>query len=679
MKKEDKIDSEKLMTLHNEIRLAEKRNEQYLTPSIKKNLERYMGTYVPDFGQDWDIYLNEVYPIIQFWLPTIYYRNPKVFCRPKRKTTIVKKMDPDSGEMVDVQIDGMKAAATQEALLNYCLDDIGYKQEVRKCLFDALIAPHGVLWHGYKGEFGMTDEQSLYIESESVFVSRLCPSKFIFDPAVNISNIEEARWVGRIIDVPLRDIVDDPNLNVSDQIKGYLGYGDPVKQEYKDIKRGGMDKKTVSGTMTNLIDTTDDEFKKSSSARFVKCYEIFHRPSKKDKLAKKPGQIYFLTDQQKEPLRQNNWIYKFPDFPIEILGFNDLPDSVFGLTDISTYESIIDNKNIIRNIQIRNAQQSSKVWVALAKDGTNEEDIEKVKVGDQTIVMFDGESIMGKMQVSSPGAGASNELYLIDQRIDRELQDKSSVNDMKRGFLQSGEESAVSVKMRAAGGSVRPQFRQDIMADFIRGSVSKLNKFLKQFTPYKDAVRIMGTSDIEWSEVPTKDFINVETDIDIDVYSMAPANPEDEKANINMALNMMIQALGNPSVLQKMQQEGKTPNITPLIDQLLQRLKLFNPEIYRSIKPQESMGFVQVAEVKAAQDNIFTLLQGGQLPSPPAEGQDHKARLEVYTSVAQLMQMLGQDPNVLQGLIQAQAQFMQMEDEKKNPQPGQKAKTKVGV
>jgi hypothetical protein len=36
------------------------------------------------------------------------------------------------------------------------------------------------------------------------------------------------------------------------------------------------------------------------------------------------------------------------------------------------------------------------------------------------------------------------------------LEDKSGVTDLKRGFLQSGEESATSVKIRNAGGGARP-------------------------------------------------------------------------------------------------------------------------------------------------------------------------------------------------------------------------------
>lgn len=160
----------KLSALHEEIKLAEVRNEKELLPLLKQNLQRYMGDFIPDIGANWDIILNEVYPIIQFNIPSIYYKNPRVYLKPRNKMTMTKKRNPQTEEMEEVWIEGSKAAKTQEAILNYCLEEIGYKREMQRVLLDALMGTHGVLWHGYKGDFGMTEEASYYIKSEQVFV-----------------------------------------------------------------------------------------------------------------------------------------------------------------------------------------------------------------------------------------------------------------------------------------------------------------------------------------------------------------------------------------------------------------------------------------------------------------------------------------------------------------------------
>ncbi len=45
--------------------------------------------------------------------------------------------------------------------------------------------------------------------NDDVFVRRIPPLRFIWDPSVSISNIDEAKWMGRIIDIPLQDLVED--------------------------------------------------------------------------------------------------------------------------------------------------------------------------------------------------------------------------------------------------------------------------------------------------------------------------------------------------------------------------------------------------------------------------------------------------------------------------------------
>lgn len=666
----NKLEKEQLSSLHNEIRLAEVRNEKELLPMLKRNIERYTGDFLPDIGINWDIYLNEVYPIVQFNIPSIYYKNPKVYLKPRNKMFLTKKRNPQTEEMEEVWVEGAKAAKTQEAILNYCLEEIGYKREVQRCLLDALLGTHGVLWHGYKGDFGMTEEASYYIKSEKVFVERIAPTRFIFDPAVNISNLDKARWVGRCFDVPLEDLLEDDALDFDQaKVKGFKGYGQIIKEGI--VRKGGQDILQPGGSMKSLLDYADSEYRDSTASRFVRCYEIFRRPTKKEKKDGKKGSVLLLCNEQENPLRENPWNYKAEGFPAQILQFNELPDSCFGLDDVKTYASIIDNKNIIRNLQIRNAQENSKVWVMIAKDGTNEEDIQKIQVGDQTIIMKDGDTVNGKMVVQSGGSGASNELYLIDQRIDKELQDKSGVTDLKRGFVHSGEESATSVKVRTAGGAVKPQYRQDIMSDFIKCSVKYLNQLLKQFMPYKEAVRLTGSLDIEWSENPSKEEIQAETDVEIDILSMLPENPDQEAQRLQMVLQLMQGAITNPAVFQKLQTEGFTFNLHPIVESLLMRLKIRDPEAFRRIRQEESLGFASVQQLKAAHANVLATIQGEQAPFPPTEQDDHRTHMEVYQAIITLLQATGTMPEVQQPLLellQIHGQLQQELEAKQAPQ-----------
>lgn len=665
-----KISDDRLQALKNEIIMSEAINREELEPVMLGNLKRYIGNYLPPIGTDWDIVLNELYPIIQNELPAIFFRNPRAFLKPRQKTYITKKRDPISGKMVEVEADSSKSAKTQEAVLNYDISQIKYKQQVQKVLMDALLFTHGVLWHGYKGDFGMTEEQSIDIKNDHNFVRRINPLRFLHDPAITMSEIDEAKWVARSFDVPMIDIIEDDKLEVEKELlKGFQGFDQKLKaRNYSSASQvewssQGKDKILLDRFNKTLIGYTTEEYRKSKQSRFIKVYEVFLRPTKKEAREGNKGYILLLTDEQMKPLRESEWMIKAEGFPAKILEFNPLNDNMFGLSDPEAFGNVIDQKNAIINLQLRNAQENSKVWIGISKQGTNEEEIEKVQQGQNTIILFEDGKPSERMYVASPGGSGSSELYLIDQRIQRNLEDKSGITDLKRGFLQSGEESAASVKLRAAGGGARPAYRQDIMSDFLKVSLLYLNQLNKQFMSVKDAVRIVGSLDIEWSDKPTKEDIQADIDVEIDVISMLPENPEQELKELNTALMLMIDGIRDPAINSKLQQEGKTLNLSPLIEQMLMRLKIKDPDVFRNIKPEESMGFVSAQQLMQAKQNVDAAISGQQVPFPPQATDDHRAKTEAYSIANDLLNKLGQTSDTLVQLIQIHMAMIQQAQE----------------
>lgn len=672
----NKIDTDRLLQLRNEIKMAEVLNKEELLPIMEECLARYVGKFISPYSREWDLTLNEIYPIIQYNLPSIFFRNPRAFLKPRNKTFIAKRRNPITGEMEEVTLDSTKSAKTQEHLLNYCLSEIKYKQETRKVLLDALLFPFGIQWHGYKGDFGMTEENSIWIKDEQVFVKRLNPINFIHDPMVGMSNLEEGKWVGRVIEVPLVDFFEDDKLDIDKVlVKGYKAYGDKVgTKSMKDLRSmGEKDEVRILSTAKSLIDFTETQFQDSRMSRFVRVYEIFLRPTKKEKREGNNGHILLLTNEQKKPLRDNDWKIKAEGFPAHILQFNELPDNLFPLADIDTYKQIADQKNAIINLQLRNAQETGKIWVGISKEGANEEDVEAVQRGDNSIVTFESGNPRDRMFVASGGGQASSELYIIDERIQKNLEDKSGVTDLKRGFLQSGEESATSVKIRNAGGSVRPAYRQDIMSDFLKGSLLYINQLLKQFTPYNKAVRIIGSLDIEWSDDISKEELQADVDVEIDVISMLPENPEKELQELQMILTLMIQGLNDPNVANKLAQEGNTFNMSPIIEQMLLRLRIRDPDVFRKIKPEESQGFASVQQLQQAKDNVMSAVTGQPIKFPPQETDDHSAKLDIYTTVQGILKMANQVSDTLEQLIQIHQALLTAAQEKQS-QVGSKPK-----
>lgn len=629
---------------------------------MSEALSRYLGTHVPANSADFDIYLNEIYTVVQFELPSIFFRNPRAFLKPRTKNYIVKRRDPVTGKNVEEFRDSAKSAKTQEHILNYTIEKMGYKRQVRRVLLDALLFRYGVLWHGYKGEFGMTEEQSYFIESEETFVERLSLKNFLFDPKVSLCDIDKARWVGRSFDVLADDLRSDDSLFMEKAIRGKKGFAQELK------RAGGLDTKTISSRKT-LLDLTDDKYKKT--AEFFRVYEIFRRPTPAEKRDGGKGNVLLLIMEQERPLRDNPWPYKTRSWPAEILQFNEIPDTKFGMSDIEVYGQIADHKNLIFNLQIRNAESNSKAIVGYDKSGMDEETVHAIEDGSQNIIGFDGDP-RSKISIQSLASVASSELYALDGRIQANLDEKSGVTDLKKGNLRTGEESATSVQIRNAGTASRFIFRQDLMMDFLRSSFKRLNDYNQQFMPIKDAVRIMGSLDIEWSDKPSKEEIQADIDVEIDPISMLPENPQKEMEELRTILSLMTEALSNPIVYQKIQTEGKMFNLSPIIESLLSRLKINNPDVFRGIRPEEAKGFASVAELEAAYSNVSAILSGQQPPSPPAEEQDHAVRIAVYQASAQIAQQLGNEQAVaiISELIQIQQAIAEGESQVKQPKEG---------
>ena len=133
--------------------------------------------------------------------------------------------------------------------------------------------------------------------------------------------------------------------------------------------------------------------------------------------------------------------------------------------------------------------------------------------------------------------------------------------------------------------------------------------------------------------------------------------------------------------MEKIQQEGMTFHFTPLIQQLLMRMKIKDPDIFTSIKPQESQGYASVQQLKFAQGNVESIMHG-QPPQPPQPGDDHQAQIAVYQPILQLLaeakQQNTQAFQMLSQLIQIQTQMMQ-EEQQKQANPGQQLRPKKPV
>ena len=189
-------------------------------------------------------------------------------------------------------------------------------------------------------------------------------------------------------------------------------------------------------------------------------------------------------------------------------------------------------------------------------------------------------------------------------------------------------------------------------------------------------MRIIGSLDLQWSQDPSIEEVQADVDVEIDAISMLPESPEDEAQTLNNILQLFVQGINDPGVANKIAQEGYTINIAPIIQQLLVRLKIKDPNIFRTIKPEESMGFASIQQLRFAQGNVEAALHGQPI-QPPQPNDDHQAQLAVYLPIMKLLQEAGQQQTqafqALAQLVQVQSAMLE-QAQSQQATPGQRIK-----
>lgn len=187
----------------------------------------------------------------------------------------------------------------------------------------------------------------------------------------------------------------------------------------------------------------------------------------------------------------------------------------------------------------------------------------------------------------------------------------------------------------------------------------------------KEAVRVIGSLDLEWSENPTKEELQADVDVEIDAISMLPENPEKELEESTKVLGLITQAIADPTIANKILTEGKMFNLSPLIEQILRRNKIMDPRVFENIDQDTSQGFVKVQQLEEARQNMAASIQGAEIPFPPSQEDDHRAKMGVYQTAAALLEISGQASDVLTQLIQIHQQLI-AEAESREASPGRK-------
>lgn len=519
------ISPDKLATWNDRIQVASNKMKSQAWDPLDKWRELYKGNQasvnndIEFTAADWQVIDNIIYSNIRTIMPSINFRNPKMFISPKKKPYQVK----------DKLFDTMSASVGVELLLNYYYKELELKRTFDKTLLNSLIGPWGIVFIGYtletekvnKGEKLEVDE---LIKAESPFIVNLSPKDLIVDPEAKDPYLNDAEWIGIKWIKRLEDVKNNPKYENTDNLKTNI----TVKTDFNTKGTKGKEH-TVKGTP----DKKDWER--------VEGWDIYD---------KKNGRLLTIVNDHDKVLQNSEWPLSYEGFPIEILFFDEVPDELIPLSSVELSRNNQEELNKIRDCQLSHIRRISQRRYATRKDAMEDSEKDKLQYGgDGTIVEMDDPNGL----VPIKDATISQDIYLIQRGLKDANREVQGIAEMEQGVSRNFE-TATEPTLLAQGSSIKRDERSGIFEAFIVRVMRKLLHVVQQtadkdielpltdtnfklateFIPSK-LEKIMGAEKQEvylpWLNL-SKDDIQGDYDFDIEVGSTRPVNQEVRKRDI---------------------------------------------------------------------------------------------------------------------------------------------------
>jgi predicted SnoaL-like aldol condensation-catalyzing enzyme len=506
---------------------------------------------------------NVVFANIRAIVPRLNFRNPKINIRAKREP-----FRTDKGIF-----DTIAASAYWEVVLNYYYKELKIKREAKKCLYDALLSPWGIMELGYslKTEAVESDEEdgliNELIKEDSPYVIRRDPKDFRSDIEGTDPHLNDARWIALKWIRTMNDIKNDPKMSNTTNLKPNFF----TKTEFPN-----------SGLKTNDTEETDEN---GIWAR-VQGWRIWDRKAHR--------MIDIVSEHDKFLRNDKEWPIDIDGFPVEVLYFNENATDLYPIPDTWLYLPMQDELNRIGSLQLDHIRRISQRRYIDRENAFTEEEKRKITHGGDGMIattsMNPADSIMPLQD-----ATISSDIYIIRNGLKQTIREMAGVSDAEVMSAVKFDQATEPALISQASQTLRGE-QQAVFEDFLIRIVQKLgciledtldevviplsdeqwkDKELKKFLETK-LVKMAGPQGAiilqPWLELSKKDY---EGDYiyDIEIGSTLPHNETQEKQDAVLKYNLLQQ---NPYV------RGREGTI-----EFLKAFKTVDPE--RLVKTEEEV------------------------------------------------------------------------------------------
>lgn len=599
------------------IRLAEKQQEDRGLKFNKTTgeLSGAWGEYVKFFeGDQWmpgmggrykawnRITANIAKSNIDSIRPQLYFHNPKVQITLKNPDIadqpVLGPPDPMTGQPVVLiapgtpvatiggqPVDARKQEKLFEAIDDYYLDECNVKLKTRRIINDALILPYGVSKWEWVVEMGMeeeTDAQGLPTGNQVEKVvkqyprySRVQPWCFLWDPELEEFDMEQAAWYAEVAYLSKEEIESIPNVQMTPTDWAEIGKGKVYLPQGYESEASLQEKK--------------DQWNR---------YKVYHIHD----LA--GGNYYMWIDGSRKMARVEEPSYYsiIEGGPYTVLGFDETPGGSCPIPLLSNIKSKALAYNRIRSYQVNHVGRYNRKYSVV--EGTiSDEEMEKLETG------ADGDIVKVKTQEGRPepinDAQIVPDVYNVANILKSEITEDVGVTSYGRGTREPGVDTAFEANAIQSGADIKVQEKRDVVREYMRRVLRKLNQMLQAYADQPLVQKVVGKEGDSWIKW-TKEDIQGEFVLDVDIYSSMPFSEEVEKKQVLEAVSILAQfpETNRMKLLQRVEKVFKWD----------ESVLYSEAELQQQAQQQQQM----MAQQQANQDQA-NKAQSGQLR--PSEGQ----------------------------------------------------------
>lgn len=443
---------------------AQKHRKEKLLGNVTRYLELYKGNHWGALGLSGRkdlITVNLTFPLIRNQVGFFYYRDPKMFVKPRDERSEL-------------------TAPIVESALNYFWAECNARRQQRFRIYDTLIFGHSV------GEIGWCFETSVvkrptperirydeYIRKDYPYIRRISPLRFGFDPKAEMDPITESEFVFKEFFRSVDDVKRDPRYSNTKALEAHLSTNDEEKNRYgEDILK--------------LLEIHDRKHMK-----LLVFAQGFDRP------------LLDIDHPYEDILEGHNF---------EWLQFNHVPDEPYGISQVALMEDQQHELNRTRTQMFTHRRRVSNRRYLYDEGAIGDDAISKLENAE-------GGSMIpvGDINRIKPleDARLSMDIPLIESVIKQDIRELTGQPAAQFGVIDNQARSATEMGQIASAADLRNADNLTLVEEDTRNCARKMVQVIKAFADRELIIKITGPKGAFWHKV-TRDQIQGEYDTTID-------------------------------------------------------------------------------------------------------------------------------------------------------------------